>query len=46
MATVDKWSLVDNSDRVAVPVALGGDGAIDVFEDARWEELRALAEDG
>ena len=40
---VDEWSLVDNSDRVAVRVAEGRQGAIEVFDSRRWRELRRLA---
>jgi predicted ABC-type ATPase len=43
---VDQWSLVDNSERVAVPVARGGRGALEIEDAARWAELRRLAVDG
>ncbi len=43
---VDQWSVVDNSERVAVPVARGGGGALEIEDGARWSELRRLAENG
>ncbi len=43
---VDEWSLVDNSENFAVPVARGGGGALEIADAARWAEFRRLAEDG
>jgi predicted ABC-type ATPase len=43
---VDEWSLVDNSERVPVPVARGGRGVLEIEDAARWAELRRLAADG
>jgi predicted ABC-type ATPase len=43
---VDEWSLVDNSENFAVPVARGGGGALEIADAARWAELRRLAENG
>ena len=40
---VDEWALIDNSDRVGVPVARGGRGTAEVLDPGRWLLLNRLA---